>query len=100
MRPAGPVRVGYRTSTARQREALATDLGFDDGGRYALVAVSGYTIGEGPDDFGTVFSIIDCATGDEVEQSPVTPVSELRATRRTFIARVMHLNGKEDVYAA
>lgn len=94
------MKVGYRTQTAQQREVLASDLGFDDGGRFVLVAVSGYEISEGHDSFGTVFSIIDCETGDEVERSSVTSTTELRTTRRSWIGRVMHLNGKEDVYAA
>lgn len=93
--------MGYqKNSTKAQRAVLGRDLGYDDGGRFSLIAVSGYEISDGYDTFGTLFSIIDCDTGDEVEQSPVVSPAEVTAERRRMIGRVMHLNGREDVYAA
>lgn len=89
---------GYvRSATPLQSELLASDLGFDDGGRYALVAVSGYEIrfDDGLDQFGTVFSIIDTDSGDEVDISPVVPARSAHRVRRRWIALVMHMNGKD-----
>jgi len=89
-----------RTTNAQQR-ILAGEWGFDEGGRYALLAVSGYEIAaRGHDDFGTLFSIIDTDTGAEVEVAPLVAPVEMRAERRRMIGRVMHLNGKEDAFAA
>lgn len=95
-------RVGWpvREPSDRQREVLERDLGFDDGGRYALVAVSGFAIThDGTDTFGTVFSLIDTDTGDELEQSRAVSATEARAERVGWIARVRHLNGRDDPYA-
>lgn len=94
--------LGYdngRRTTPLQREVLARDNGYDDGGRYALLAVSGFAMSY-PDKFGTVLSIIDCCTGEEIEQSVALSPSELSDERRHMIARVRHLNGKQDEFAA
>lgn len=87
-----------RRTTEKQAEILNADLGYDDGGRYAVVAVSGYTIAEGAgtDAFGTVFSLIDTASGDEAEVSALVPSAEARNERRHWIARARHLNGKDE----
>lgn len=89
-------RNGHRTS-ARQAEALNAELGYDDGDRFAVVAVTGYEIvAEGPDPFGTIFSLIDTDTGDEVDVSTLVDPAEVRHERRHWIARARHLNGRED----
>jgi DNA gyrase inhibitor GyrI len=84
-----------RTITRKQREILDADLGFDDGGRYAVVSVSGYAIAE-EDTFGVVFSLIDTESGDEVDISPAIPAELAREERRHWIARARHMNGRED----
>src|SRR5262249_2741720 len=84
-----------RTVTRRQQLVMDSNMGYDDGGRYALIAVSGYAIRDGYDDFGTVFSILDCDSGDEIEISEVIGTLETRPRRRELIGRVMHLNGKD-----
>lgn len=90
-----------RVMTGGQKRVLDAELGYDSGERFSLVAVSGYEItNTGEDAFGTVFSIIDCETGDEVAVSPAVSVREVRDERVRMLARVMHLNGREDVYAA
>lgn len=87
--------MGYETRMTRdQQSVLDREHGYDDGGRFALVAVSGYEIREdGPDDFGTVLSIIDTDTGAEVYVAPVVGPSELTAERLRMIDRVEYLNG-------
>ena len=87
-----------RNTTLAQRRILDSDLGHDSGERYALVAVSGYGIDD--DAFGTVFSIIDTDTGDEVATSSVTAARYAREERVRMLAQMMHLNGREDVFAA
>jgi hypothetical protein len=59
--------------------------------------VSGYEIAL-KDIFGTVFTIIDCDTGDEIERAEAE-TKDTRYVRAQMIGQVRHLNGREDLYA-
>jgi len=90
---------GYqKQSTPAQAEMLGRQLGFDSGERFVLVAVTGYDIYT--DFFGTVYSIIDNDTGEEVERSEPLKLLDGRRSRHTWIGKLQHLNGREDPYAA
>jgi hypothetical protein len=94
-------RIGYphRPFLRSQKDVLATDLGYDDGGRHVLLAISGGEIGHPSERFGTVFSVIDSETGVEVDGSLAVPARRVREERRKWLGVVMHLNGREDGYA-
>ena len=83
--------------TPGQAEMLERHLNYDTGERFSLLAVTGYDIYT--DFFGTVFSIIDNDTGEEVERSEPLKLLHTRKQRHTWIGKVRHLNGREDAYA-
>lgn len=90
----------YLTPSPSQQRVLDVDMGFDDGGRYVLIAVSGYEIQSEGHDFGTVFCIIDTDTGQEMERSEPIGTRLVRTERVRMMGQVMHLNGKQNGYAA
>jgi len=83
--------------TPAQAVMLERNLAYDTGERFSLLAVTGYDIHT--DAFGTVFSIIDNDSGDEVDRSEPLKLIDTRRLRHTWIGKVRHLNGREDAYA-
>jgi hypothetical protein len=85
----------YRAFWPTQKKVMESDLGYDDGGRFVLLAISGGEIGHGIEEFGTVFSVIDCETGVECDRSVAVSARNVRSERRKWLGKVMHLNGRE-----